>query len=419
MSRRRGIPTRFISHKHGGMLCGLFDDHRIIDLANGGEGPKIDRQRSAEGDGNLTSKTIRMFSIIKHVSSRLLYSVCLLSGYIPNSLLKELFHDVTFTILLASLTLYLIGLIYTIPRSHTSHRHLNSYTRPYQSSSLDARGVWIPQPMIVDAFGFFVLLGPIVSLNAFAILSGFYMDHGEPEKASFWITLHYIVWSFFCWVIIASLVYFGSRLTGIILRHIEDTKEAGRAKPMKLRNLEQGLKKLRLILSIIVSVLVYFAISSLIFGSFRNFILTFSPFLSHALAASWILIVPTMNVVIITILAMETNNREPLQILPQTNISPIEIPVLPYDSTSSKTDEAESYPMRPMNAIALEATRFTSSNDDSKISELSYQQRSLSQSQIEYLQRNSSPTISDHNQRQPMTPSSALARITEPPLSPK
>ncbi|CAG8528640.1 8541_t:CDS:2 [Acaulospora morrowiae] len=139
------------------------------------------------------------------------------------SVTKHVFHDVTFTILLA---LYLIRLIYTIPRSHTSHRHLNSYTRPYQFFSLDAKGVWIPQPMIVDAFGFFVLLGQIVSLNEFAILSGFNMDRNEPKKASFWITLHYIVWSFFCWVIIASLIYFGSRLTGITLRHIEDTKEA-------------------------------------------------------------------------------------------------------------------------------------------------------------------------------------------------
>ncbi|RIB12068.1 hypothetical protein C2G38_53672 [Gigaspora rosea] len=176
-----------------------------------------------------------------HVCSRLLYSVCLLSQYLTSNTLLELFHDVTFTISLASLAVYLIGLIYTVPRSHiTRYRH-------HSHSSNEAKIIWIPRPAIVDSFGFFVLIGPIVSLNTFAIISGMYMDNADVEKAEIWITVHYLSWSFFCWIIMIGLVYFGSRLTNVIVTHIEDTKYSGRATPMKIQNLERGLNKLRII----------------------------------------------------------------------------------------------------------------------------------------------------------------------------
>ncbi|CAG8771837.1 27601_t:CDS:2, partial [Dentiscutata erythropus] len=53
------------------------------------------------------------------------------------------FHDVTFTISLASLAVYLIGLIYTVPRSHITRYHHYSH---------EAKKIWIPRPAIVDAF---------------------------------------------------------------------------------------------------------------------------------------------------------------------------------------------------------------------------------------------------------------------------
>ncbi|CAG8498969.1 1461_t:CDS:2 [Acaulospora colombiana] len=267
---------------------------------------------------------------------------------------------------------------------------------------LKEMGILRPRPL--ECFlllNMFHVCGPILSLNAFAAISGIYMDNNDEEKANFWIKVHYIVWSSFCWVIITALVYFGGKLTDIILKHIKDTKEAGRAKPMKVRSLEQGLKKLRWILGVIVGVLVFFAIASLIFGLFRDFVLTYSSFLSHALAASWILIGESA-------LYFKRDNKEPVQILPHSNVSHGDIPVQPYngDYTSSKTDEVESYPMRP---VKLEATRFTSSNDDSKISELSYQQ-----SQTEYWSRNSSPD--DPRTVQPITPASVLTHNSEPSL---
>ncbi|RHZ64547.1 hypothetical protein Glove_322g13 [Diversispora epigaea] len=323
--------------------------------------------------GILRPRPLECFLLLNmfHICARLLYSVCLLSDYLPNNLLKELFHDVTFTISLASLALYLIGLIYTIPRSHT--RRLNSYTRPYNSSE-DIKEVWVPLPIMVDSFGFFVLLGPIVSLNALAIISGFYMDKGNIKIANFWITVHYVCWSFFCWIIVFSLVYFGSRLTGIIVKHIEETKEANRENSTKLKCLKQGLKKLRLVLAILLSVLLFFATSSLLFGLYRTFLLTFSPFISRTLAACWILIVPLMNVIVVTILAIETNNKEPVHIPYQSELFdddyPIQIPVRPskfhHNSESVKSNSDTISP------IALTTIKLKRTHDDN--SDLKYNQ---------------------------------------------
>ena len=114
--------------------------------------------------------------------------------------------------------MYLIGLIYTIPKSYTFQRRLNSYTITPNDHQ---RFVWIPRPSVVDAFGFLILLGPVVSLNAFAILTGVYYDIGDMSTAEKWLTVHYLAWSFFCWILIFGLLYIGKQLTAIIVRHID------------------------------------------------------------------------------------------------------------------------------------------------------------------------------------------------------
>ncbi|CAG8618157.1 6981_t:CDS:2 [Gigaspora rosea] len=304
-----------------------------------------------------------------HVSSRLLYSVCLLSQYLSSNKLLE-----------PSLAVYLIGLIYTVPRSHI--------TRYHHYSSYEAKNIWIPRPAIVDAFGFFVL---IVSLNTFAIISGSYMDNGDTKMAQIWVTIHYLSWSFFCWIIMLGLVYFGSRLTNVIVTHIEDTKYSGRATPMKIQNLERGLNKLRWVLALLLSALLFFASSSLLFAIFREFLLTYSLVLSLIFAVLWVLIVPMMNVIIVTILAYEINDRENHKERSYHRNAPFARPPIHLVRRNyreeeivkdSKSDESGSFSFLPnfssrsnhdnqFGAIALKAVKLTSSMGDSKISEIS------------------------------------------------
>ncbi|KAF0551522.1 hypothetical protein F8M41_023284 [Gigaspora margarita] len=361
-----------------------------------------------------------------HVSSRLLYSVCLLSQYLSSNKLLELFHDVTFTISLASLAVYLIGLIYTVPRSHI--------TRYHHYSSYEAKNIWIPRPAIVDAFGFFVLIGPIVSLNTFAIVSGSYMDNGDTKMAQVWITIHYLSWSFFCWIIMLGLVYFGSRLTNVIVTHIEDTKYSGRATPMKIQNLERGLNKLRWVLALLLSALLFFASSSLLFAIFREFLLTYSLVLSLIFAVLWVLIVPMMNVIIVTILAYEINDRESHKERSYHRNAPFARPPIHLVRRNyreeeivkdSKSDESGSFSFLPnfsrsnhdnqFGAIALKAVKLTSSMGDSKISEISMnlgQQSQLSNNLSDSSQRTSEFTNSADDRigtAIPYTPSRILS----------
>ncbi|CAG8607252.1 10208_t:CDS:2 [Paraglomus occultum] len=246
-----------------------------------------------------------------HVAGRLLYSVCLLSDFLPNYAIKEFFHDVTFTISLAGIGIYLIGLIYTIPRSYTFQRRLNSYTITPNDHQ---RFVWIPRPAVVDTFGFLILLGPVVSLNTFAILTGVYYDRNDAATAEKWLTVHYLAWSFFCWILILGLLYVGKQLTTIIVRHIEETKDSGTASDSKVRSLALGLKKLRYVLNLVLSTLLFFAIVSLLFALFRQYILTHNIMLSYFIATCWVFIVPIVTVIVITVLAIEINEKERVRV---------------------------------------------------------------------------------------------------------
>ncbi|CAG8694285.1 2090_t:CDS:2, partial [Cetraspora pellucida] len=167
--------------------------------------------------------------------------------------------------------------------------------------------IWVLRPMIIDSFGFFLLFG-LIALNVFALISGLFIDNGNYKMARFWITIHYLCWSIFCWIISFGIFYFGKRLINIIERHIEETKGYGKTSS-KVRNLELGLIKLRRVRVLLLINLFFFAISSLLFGIFREFILTYSLVISLALATCWVLIVPLTNAIIITVLAYEINEK--------------------------------------------------------------------------------------------------------------
>ncbi|CAG8720959.1 4610_t:CDS:2, partial [Racocetra persica] len=167
--------------------------------------------------------------------------------------------------------------------------------------------MWVLRPQIIDAFSFILFIG-LIGLNVIATMSGLFMDNNNIKMTKLWITIHYLGWSFFCWIIIFGIVYFGKKLISIIEKHILDTKGHRKASS-KVRSLELGLIKLRRVRVLLLSDLFFFAISSLLFGLFREQILTYSIAISLLLATCWILIVPLTNAIIITILAYEINEK--------------------------------------------------------------------------------------------------------------
>ncbi|CAG8544922.1 1359_t:CDS:2 [Cetraspora pellucida] len=259
------------------------------------------------------------------------------------------------------------------------------------------------------------------------------MDHGAIEQAEVWIRVHYLSWSFFCWIIMFGLVYFGSRLTNIIVTHIEDTKRSGRATPIKIKNLERGLNKLRWVLALLLSALLFFATSSLLFAVFRDFFLTFSRYLSLTFATLWVLIVPMMNAIIVTILAYEINNRENHKgrsyyreaTAPQHIIYARQQYREEEIVKDLKSDESGSFSFLPnssrsenqVSVIALKAIKLTSSMGDSKISEISMnfgQQSQQSNNLSDSSQQSSDPTNSNSSDHRigiavPYTPSRILS----------
>lgn len=114
---------------------------------------------------------------------------------------------------------------------------------------------------------------------------------------------------------------------------------------------------------LLLSNLFFFAIASLLFALFRDFILT-TTIISDILAICWVLIVPLTNVVIITVLAYEINEKTKIPSLrPKTSTT-----LRSHDNSFTKTAISNKNSSNNNNkGILVQFDQTISSNDSSII----------------------------------------------------
>ena len=80
---------------------------------------------------------------------------------------------------------------------------------------------WTPNKHIIDIIGFSLMICPFISNIPLAIYTGYYADINEIEKAKFFFKLHYMMWSFWTFVLLITLATFWYKLNNVLNAHIK------------------------------------------------------------------------------------------------------------------------------------------------------------------------------------------------------
>lgn len=65
------------------------------------------------------------------------------------------------------------------------------------------------------------MICPFISNIPLAIYTGYYADINEIEKANFFFKIHYIMWSFWTFVLLMTIIIFWYKLISILNNHIK------------------------------------------------------------------------------------------------------------------------------------------------------------------------------------------------------
>ncbi|CAG8516104.1 3624_t:CDS:2 [Ambispora leptoticha] len=133
--------------------------------------------------------------------------VLLLSDAFPNTLAAELSHDIPRVAVLGLSALLPVSIVYTIPNNE------NECAIP------------IPDKNYLDIWGLILMFGPFSCCVPLAILTGYYADLNDIEKANKYFKIHYLVHSFWFGIYTLTIIIFWYMLNSVLNAHIKELKE--------------------------------------------------------------------------------------------------------------------------------------------------------------------------------------------------
>src|ERR1051325_6190012 len=95
------------------------------------------------------------------------------------------------------------------------------HSTPNIDPSTTAAVRWTPNKQLIDIVGFSLMICPFISNIPLAIYTGYYADINEIEKAKIFFKIHYIMWSFWTFVLLMTLIIFWYKLVNILNAHIK------------------------------------------------------------------------------------------------------------------------------------------------------------------------------------------------------
>ncbi|CAG8459654.1 15687_t:CDS:2 [Funneliformis mosseae] len=126
----------------------------------------------------------------------------LFDGY-SNTLWAELYLDITKLVSYALATLYPISIIYSTPTVDLTTMR------------------WTPNKYLIDIVGFSLMIFPFIINIPIAFYTGYYADNNDIKMADYFFKLHYIMWSFWCSVLLGILLIFWYKLINILNKHMK------------------------------------------------------------------------------------------------------------------------------------------------------------------------------------------------------
>ncbi|GBB84655.1 hypothetical protein RclHR1_11220004 [Rhizophagus clarus] len=181
----------------------------------------------------------------------------LFDGY-QNTLHAELYLDIPRLVSYALATLYPISIIHSTPNV---------------DPSTTAAIRWTPNKYLIDIVGFSLMICPFISNIPLAIYTGHYADINEIEKANFFFKIHYIMWSFWTFVYLITLIIFWYKLITILNNHIKlinNRRDNGIIfdERWKVEKLKKSVKNLTAIVASFGSIFLLYSILCLVSALF-------------------------------------------------------------------------------------------------------------------------------------------------------
>ncbi|KAI8982451.1 hypothetical protein BDF20DRAFT_867039 [Mycotypha africana] len=182
---------------------------------------------------------------------RLLSSTILIADIGPDMISRAFMYEFPWQFGFGAFALYLIGIARTLADSH----------RVIANS-------WLPSPRLVDFIGGTIFLAPFIINNVMSLAAGILAER-DLGLAQTFTRLLYIMWFIHCSGLSIAVFFSGYRLIRILEEHLEKFKATG----PRYVSVKTGIFKIRLVMSIIVTCLLMFAVFLLVFGILRETII--------------------------------------------------------------------------------------------------------------------------------------------------
>ncbi|KAG9286749.1 hypothetical protein G9A89_012299 [Geosiphon pyriformis] len=247
-------------------------------------------------------RPVEFFYLI-HIGARLISSILILKGSLPNYLLKEFLHEIPWAFGYMGIGMYLIGIMYV-----DLETQLLVFAPPKGTLS-SYQHTWTTKTL--DNFGWLIVIVPFTTLNLLAILSGAFRDQGNKNLADLTSTIHYAWWSFLCFFMAAGLFFFGKRLLSLLQGQMKEFSGTGSVaaalSKLQMGDVKRRLFKLKLILGCMIVTMSFFTVTLFMFASFRGFcLLNAGKFLSF----TWVSISPCLIFLSVVLMAINTIQDE-------------------------------------------------------------------------------------------------------------
>ncbi|TPX70795.1 hypothetical protein SpCBS45565_g01442 [Spizellomyces sp. 'palustris'] len=179
-------------------------------------------------DGGLKPRPVEalIFGTTIHILGRFIHTTKILTGEYPTHALGEFSHEWPWEFLLWGGNLFVIGIIYSVPKTYLNNR--GSVSNTFTISK-----VRLPSPKAINVIYTVLALVPGILLPLFAILDGHMRDTGQFANAVIFNRLHYYQWLFCCSIPLPILGYFGWKMVSILNANLEDVQDAGQNSHLK------------------------------------------------------------------------------------------------------------------------------------------------------------------------------------------
>ncbi|KAM3586790.1 hypothetical protein VKS41_001847 [Umbelopsis sp. WA50703] len=190
---------------------------------------------------------------------RVIDSIVLLTDVASNLIVRSFLFELPWQFGFAAFAVYLIGIATTLAQSH-------------QAISTG----WLPSSRQVDILAVFLIFAPFVTNNICSITAGVYAQQGRYYIADVITRMLYAFWSVYCMTLTAAVLYSGLRLVKIMGFHIRKFATSSQSST-RMDAIRNGRSKIVIIMLAIVFCLASFALMLLMYGIFRNEIMTHVP----------------------------------------------------------------------------------------------------------------------------------------------